>query len=152
MLTDSGPKVLEFNCRFGDPETQVILPRLQSDLFPALTACCDGALDDSLLTVNPAACACVVLAAGGYPDQYRKGDRITGLEAAAALPDTVVFHAGVKLEDGCPVTNGGRVLSVSALGTDLPAAVANAYKAARLIKFDGVYMRKDIGARGLNAG
>jgi phosphoribosylamine--glycine ligase len=152
MLTDSGPKVLEFNCRFGDPETQVILPRLQSDLFPALTACCDGALDDSLLIVNPAACACVVLAAGGYPDQYRKGDRITGLEAAAALPDTVVFHAGVKLEDGCPVTNGGRVLNVSALGADLPAAVANAYKAARLIKFDGVYMRKDIGARGLNVG
>ena len=92
-----------------------------------------------------------MLATGGYPDQYRKGDRITGLEAAAALPDTVVFMPASNLS-GCPVTNGGRVLSVSALGADLPTAVANAYKAARLIKFDGVYMRKDIGARGLNAG
>ncbi len=152
MLTHAGPQVLEFNCRFGDPETQAILPRLQSDLLPALAACSAGSLDDSLLEVNPAACACVVLAAGGYPDQYRKGDLITGLEAAAALPDTVIFHAGVKLDAGRPVTDGGRVLSVSALGADLPAAVTHAYRAAQLIKFNGVHMRKDIGARALNAG
>lgn len=152
MLTPAGPQVLEFNCRFGDPETQAILPRLQSDLLPALEACSAGNLDDSLLEVNPAACACVVLAAAGYPDQYRKGDAIAGLEAAAALPDTFIFHAGVKLAAGRPVTDGGRVLNVSALGADLPAAVANAYRAARLIRFDGVYMRKDIGARALHAG
>lgn len=152
MLTSGGPRVLEFNCRFGDPETQAILPRLQSDLLPALKACCAGGLEENLLEVKPDACACVVLAAAGYPDQYRKGDAIAGLEAAAALPDTFIFHAGVKLAAGRPVTNGGRVLNVSALGNDLPAAVAKAYRAARLIKFDGVYMRNDIGARGLKDG
>ncbi len=151
MLTDAGPRVLEFNCRFGDPETQAILPRLQSDLIPALEACIDGNLTDDLLAVKPEACACVVLAAGGYPDKYRKGDAIAGLAGAEALPETVVFHAGVKLADGRPVTDGGRVLGVSALGADLPAAVARAYQAARLIKFNGAYMRTDIGARALQS-
>ncbi|MCA1808835.1 MAG: phosphoribosylamine--glycine ligase, partial [Lentisphaerae bacterium] len=145
MLTPSGPQVLEFNCRFGDPETQVILPRLRKDLIPALEACINGNLKDGMLEPVNEACACVVMAAGGYPGKYRRGDPIVGLDQAGDLPDTVVFQAGVKLDGGQPVTDGGRVLGVTALGATPEQAVRQAYRAAAMINFPGAYMRRDIG-------
>lgn len=148
ILTNEGPKVLEFNCRFGDPETQVILPRLRTSLYSLMEASINRELKGFVLDVTPKACACVVMAAEGYPDSYRKGDVITGLEKAAALPETIVFQAGVQLADGRPVTAGGRVLGVSSLGETLPEAVQRAYRAVRLIDFQGAYMRSDIGKRG----
>ncbi len=144
MMTRNGPRVLEFNCRFGDPETQVILPRIASDLIPALEACIDGTLRPELVTWRPEACACVVMAAGGYPGAYRKGTPIEGLAEAAALRDVVVFHAGTKPAAGRVVTSGGRVLGVTGLGSDLKAAVGNAYAAVERIRFDGAQFRRDI--------
>jgi phosphoribosylamine--glycine ligase len=107
MLTAAGPKVLEFNCRFGDPETQAILPRWAGDILPALQACADGALNERMVQWKPEPCVCVVMAAGGYPGQYASGDVINGLEAAAGLRDVVVFHAGTRVQDGRVVTAGG---------------------------------------------
>jgi len=147
MMTAAGPKVLEFNCRFGDPETQAILPRWDGDLLPALEACAEGRLEERLVRWKREACVCVVMAAGGYPGSYAKGDEISGLDAAGRLQDVVVFHAGTKLDGGRVVTTGGRVLGVTALGADLRSAVRRAYEACGVIRFDRAHFRKDIAAR-----
>jgi len=149
MMTADGPKVLEFNCRFGDPETQVILPRIDGDLLPALEACVDGCLTPELVRWRDDACVCVVMAAGGYPGAYVKGEPIMGLAVAGAAADTVVFHAGTALQDGRVVTAGGRVLGVTALGPDLRAAVDRAYAAVDAISFADAAYRNDIAARAL---
>ncbi len=149
MMTEAGPKVLEFNCRFGDPETQVVLPRIAGDLLPALMACAEGTLDASMIQWREAACVCVVMAAGGYPGTYGKGDPITGLEEAAGH-GAVVFHAGTAWRDGAVVTAGGRVLGVTALGDDLAAAVARAYAAVAAIHFPQAQFRTDIAAKALD--
>lgn len=149
MLTREGPKVLEFNARFGDPETQVYLPRLENDLLELMDACVNGTLVDHELKWSRTVAVCVVLASGGYPGSYAKGKPISGLAAAAALPNTKVFHAGTALAGGQPVTSGGRVLGVTAWGPDLVAARAAAYQAADLIQFEGKQLRRDIGAKAL---
>jgi len=150
MLTARGPYVLEFNVRFGDPETQAILPRFQGDLLPALEACAAGRLEERLVSWRPEPCVCVVMAAGGYPGAYRKGDVITGLDAATARPDTTVFHAGTARDaSGRAVTSGGRVLGVTARGADLRAAVRRAYEAVDRIQFAGAHARRDIAHRAL---
>lgn len=149
MLTKSGPKVLEFNARFGDPETQVYLTRLENDLVELLEAGADGTLGAFELKWNPLASVCVVMASGGYPGNYPKGKRITGIEAANAVPNTKVFHAGTALQDGQMVTNGGRVLGVTALGKDLRAAQSAAYIAVEKIHFEGAHFRRDIAAKAL---
>ena len=146
MITAEGPKVLEFNCRWGDPETQVLVRRLESDLLELLIATLDGALPQQSPQWRDSSAACVILAAGGYPGHYEKGKSISGIAAADALPDVVVFHAGTKSVDGTVRTNGGRVLGVTALGNDLPNARAKAYAAADLVSFDGLQRRNDIGA------
>ncbi len=152
MLTAAGPKVLEFNCRFGDPETQVILPRLKGDLIAAMEACIDGKLLPEHEACRPEACVCVVMTAGGYPGAYRKGDAIAGLKEAAALSATMVFHAGTKMAGGQIVTAGGRVLGVTALGRTLSETAARAYQAVNLITFPGVHYRHDIAAKGIKRG
>ena len=138
--------MLEFNCRFGDPETQVVLPRLDGDLIPALEACIDGKLDDGHVRCRPEHCVCVVMTAGGYPGSYRKGDVITGLKRAGAEKGVVVFHAGTRAENGKVVTAGGRVLGVTALGGDTAAAVEKAYFALARVKFKDAHYRRDIAA------
>jgi phosphoribosylamine---glycine ligase len=147
MLTKSGPKVLEFNARFGDPETQVYLTRLENDLVELLDASVSGTLAGHELKWSPLASVCVVMASGGYPGSYAKGKAITGLAAANALPHTKVFHAGTALKDGQIVTNGGRVLGVTAWGRDLKAAQAAAYVAVETIHFEGAFFRRDIAAK-----
>jgi phosphoribosylamine--glycine ligase len=147
MLTKSGPKVLEFNARFGDPETQVYLTRLENDLVELLDASVSGTLDKIELKWKPEASVCVVMASGGYPGNYPKGKPILGLAEAAKLPDAKVFHAGTALKDGQIVTNGGRVLGVTSLGKDLKAAQAAAYAAVEKIHFDGAHFRRDIAAK-----
>jgi phosphoribosylamine--glycine ligase len=149
MLTKNGPKVLEFNARFGDPETQVYLTRLENDLVELLDASVGGALVKHELKWNPSASVCVVMASGGYPGNYPKGKPILGLIEAAKLPNTKVFHAGTALKEGQIVTNGGRVLGVTALGKDLRAAQAAAYMAVEKIHFDGAQFRRDIAAKAL---
>jgi phosphoribosylamine--glycine ligase len=149
MLTKAGPKVLEFNARFGDPETQVYLTRLENDLVELLDASANGTLDKIELKWNPAAAVCVVMASGGYPGNYAKGKIIFGLDTANALPRAKVFHAGTALKDGQIVTNGGRVLGVTALGNDLKAAQAAAYAAVEKIHFDGAHFRRDIAAKAM---
>ena len=151
MMTKDGPKVLEFNCRFGDPETQAILPRWEGDLFPALEACADGRLDETMVRWKAEPCVCVVMTAGGYPGHYRKGDIIEGLAEAGALNDVVVFHAGTKQVAEKVVTAGGRVLGVTARGPHLRAAVDQAYAAVSKIRFPGAHYRKDIAGRALYA-
>ncbi len=143
MLTAVGPKVLEFNCRFGDPETQALLPLLDGDLAEILLACATGRLTPEMVRVHSGACATVVMAAPGYPGTYPKGLPITGLEAVPE--DVVVFHAGTHHTDGQIVTSGGRVLCVSALGADLATAVSRAYAGVAAIHFDGAHYRTDIG-------
>jgi len=150
MMTDDGPKVLEFNVRFGDPETQPILARLKGDLVPVLAAIAEGNLQNADLAWDPRPAVCVVMASGGYPGRYEKGKLIRGLDAAAALPDVTVFHAGTALRDGKVVTAGGRVLGVTALGDDIRGAIARAYEAVHLIRFDAAHYRTDIGARALS--
>ena len=146
MLTKDGPKVLEYNARFGDPETQVVLPRMKNDIIDVFEACIDGTLADIDLRFEDNAAVCVVLASDGYPEKYEKGFEIKGLEQFEGRTDAFVFHAGTKLSgDGKVLTNGGRVLGVTALGSDLKEARANAYKATELIDFENKYMRKDIG-------
>jgi phosphoribosylamine--glycine ligase len=144
MLTDEGPKVLEFNCRFGDPETQAIIPRLRSDLAGAALATAEGRLAGADLDWTPDACVTVVLASGGYPSAYETGFPISGLESATKLDGVTVFHAGTARRDGRVVTAGGRVLAVSAVGHDLAAARERAYGACALIDFDGKHHRTDI--------
>jgi len=147
MLTKAGPKILEFNARFGDPETQVYLTRLENDLVELLDASAGGTLSRHELKWSPLASVCVVMASGGYPGNYAKGKPILGLAEAAKLPKTKVFHAGTALKDGQIVTNGGRVLGVTALGKDLKAAQAAAYAAVEKIHFDGAHVRRDIAAK-----
>ena len=145
-LTSAGPRVVEFNCRFGDPEAQVVLPRLASDLTGLLWATAEGVLVGEKVAWDPRACVTVVLASGGYPGSYRRDFEITGLEEAAALRDVHVFHAGTTTDAaGVVRTAGGRVLSVTALADDLAAASDRAYQAADRIHFEGVHCRRDIG-------
>ncbi|MHC4691859.1 MAG: phosphoribosylamine--glycine ligase [Planctomycetota bacterium] len=144
MMTAGGPRVLEYNVRFGDPETQPILVRLKSDLLEVCLAVCDGRLDKVTLEWDPRPAVCVVMASGGYPDSYEKGKTITGLEEAGQLDDVVVFHAGTAVRDGDIVTNGGRVLGVTALADTIGKAKEKAYEAVDKIKFEGAYCRRDI--------
>ena len=146
MLTEDGPKVLEYNARFGDPETQVVLPRMKNDIVEVFEACIDGTLDQIQLEFEDNAAVCVVLASDGYPVKYEKGFKIHGLEKFKDTDGYYVFHAGTKFDaDGDIVTNGGRVLGVTAKGKDLKEARANAYKATEWIDFANKYMRHDIG-------
>ena len=149
MLTADGPKVLEFNARFGDPETQPLLMRIESDIVPLFEACIDATLDRQKVEWKPQSAVCVVMAAEGYPGSYEKGKVIRGLEAAAELSDVVVFHAGTKASGEDILTNGGRVLGVTALGKDTQSAIANAYAAVDTISWDGVHYRKDIGSKAI---
>jgi phosphoribosylamine--glycine ligase len=144
MVTAGGPRVLEFNVRFGDPETQPILMRLKSDLLEVMLAVCDGKLDEVTLVWDPRPSVCVVMASKGYPDEYEKGKEITGIEQAEELGDVIVFHAGTAIKDGKLVTNGGRVLGVTAMGQSVAEAKNLAYKAVDKIKFEGAYFRHDI--------
>ncbi len=143
MLTADGPKVIEFNCRFGDPETQVVLPLLASDLVELMLACVNGRLTPDMVKIHPGACATVVMAAPGYPASYPKGLPITGLDAVPE--DVLLFHAGTAVQDGQFVTSGGRVLAVTARGDDLGTAVSRAYAGIEKIHFDGAHFRTDIG-------
>ena len=149
MITAAGPKVIEFNARFGDPETQVVLPLLDGDLLPVLEACVDGTLAETEVSWQNGATVCVVLAAGGYPGEYRKGDAIAGV-AAAEAKGAMVFHAGTAMTSDAVVTHGGRVLGVTAVAQDIAAAVAKVYPAVEQIKFAGMQYRKDIAHRALN--
>ncbi|HQH68660.1 MAG TPA: phosphoribosylglycinamide synthetase C domain-containing protein, partial [Candidatus Hydrogenedentes bacterium] len=149
MITPDGPRVIEFNCRFGDPEVQVVLPRMKNDLVPVLLACCDGTLDRLSLDWADGACVTVVMASGGYPGAYEKGKPITGIPDAEHETGAVVFHAGTGLDGGALVTNGGRVLNVTATGPDVPAAIDRAYAAVRRIHFEGAHYRTDIGQKAL---
>jgi phosphoribosylamine--glycine ligase len=146
MMTPDGPKVLEFNCRFGDPETQSLMRRLKSDLLDLIEATIDGTLAAAAPEWDDRAAVCIVLASGGYPGPVEKGKVITGIAEASADPDVVVFHAGTALKDGAVVTNGGRVLGVTALGATLAEARAKAYAASDKISFEGKQFRRDIGA------
>ncbi|HTW78247.1 MAG TPA: phosphoribosylamine--glycine ligase [Terracidiphilus sp.] len=149
MMTARGPQVLEFNARFGDPETQAILLRLESDLIDALEACVDGRLDEAEMSWSPGAAVCVVASSAGYPGNYKTGLPITGLGVAAQVPEVTVFHAGTAQVGGQTVTAGGRVLGVSARGESLEQALASAYEAMAKIEFEGMYYRRDIGHRAL---
>ena len=145
MLTPDGPKVLEYNARFGDPEAQVVLPRMKNDIIEVMEACIDGTLDQIDLQFEDNAAVCVVLASDGYPVKYDKGLPITGLEEFDKHDGYYCFHAGTKFDGDQIVTNGGRVLGVTAKGKDLKEARANAYAATEWVKFDNKYMRHDIG-------
>ncbi len=145
MLTKDGPKVLEYNARFGDPEAQVVLPRLKNDIIDVFEACIDGTLDQMKVEFEDNAAVCVVLASDGYPVSYEKGFPISGLEKFDDKDDYFCFHAGTKLQDGKFVTNGGRVLGITAKGDTLKQARAKAYEATEWVSFDNKYMRSDIG-------
>ncbi|MBI4025960.1 MAG: phosphoribosylamine--glycine ligase [Verrucomicrobia bacterium] len=147
MLTKDGPKILEYNCRLGDPETQVLLTRLDGDLAAILMAACRGGLEGVEMKWKREAAVCVVLAAGGYPGPYRKGDAIGGLEEAARLDGVHIFHAGTALHENKVVTAGGRVLGVTAIGANLRDAIHRAYQAADTIQFEGKQCRRDIAAK-----
>ena len=145
MLTNQGPKVLEYNVRFGDPECQPTLMRLRSDLVDVLEATVEGRLDElDELDWDPRASVCVVMASGGYPGNYERGQVIRGLDKAAETPDVKVFHAGTATVDGQVVANGGRVLGITALGNSVSAAKLQAYTAVKEIRWDGAWCRKDI--------
>ena len=146
MLTEDGPKVLEYNARFGDPEAQVVLPRMKNDIIDVMEACVDGTLDTIDLQFEDNACVCVVLASDGYPVKYEKGFKITGFEKFDGKEDYYCYHAGTKFDDeGNIVTNGGRVLGITATGATLKEARAKAYEATEWVQFDNKYMRHDIG-------
>ena len=149
MITEDGPKVIEYNVRFGDPEAQVVLPRMKSDIIPIFQACRNGTLDGVAIEYDDRPCVTVVMASGGYPKAYEKGKLITGVEDAESDPDVTVFHAGTREEDGKLYTDGGRVLDVTACADDLPAAIAKAYEAVGKIFFEGAHYRKDIGQKAL---
>jgi phosphoribosylamine---glycine ligase len=152
MLTSGGPKVLEYNCRFGDPETQVVIPRLRGDLAEMLDACAKDRLADQKVDLSEDAAVTVVLASGGYPGAYETGRPIAGLEAAAASPDAVVFHSGTAEREGRVVTDGGRVLAATGWGPTVEDARSHAYEAASHISFDGMIRRGDIAARAAEGG
>ncbi|UCE20359.1 MAG: phosphoribosylamine--glycine ligase [Gemmatimonadota bacterium] len=149
MLTPEGPKVLEFNCRFGDPETQVVLPLYKGDVVEAMLAVEEGRLGTVGVGTDRGAAVCVVLASGGYPGSYRKGKEIRGLEALDGLDDVVAFHAGTTMSDGKLCTAGGRVLGVTAFANDIQRAIDRVYEAVDIVTFDGMHYRKDIGRRAL---
>ena len=149
MMTARGPQVLEFNARFGDPETQALLVRLESDLVDALEGCVDGRLNEVEMRWSPGASACVIASSAGYPGSYETGFPISGLSAAAQIPQVQVFHSGTAKLGGQVVTNGGRVLGVTAAGSTLEEALARAYQAMGEIHFEGMYYRRDIGHRAL---
>ena len=151
MMTARGPQVLEFNCRFGDPETQPILMRLESDLLEAIEASVEGRVSDGDFRWSPEPAVCVVMASGGYPGTIEVGKRITGIEEADALSGVKVFHAGTSTRDGAYYSSGGRVLGVTARAADLKSAAARAYEAVGKISFDGAHYRKDIAARALKS-
>lgn len=153
MLTPDGPKVIEYNCRFGDPETQVVLPLLESDLLKVMTACTEGTLAETDVQFSDGAAACVILASGGYPVSYEKGKPISGLTDGqlADEPDITVYHSGTAIVDGQLVTNGGRVLGVTATAPRLTAAITKAYAATEKITFEKLHKRTDIGLRALKA-
>ena len=149
MLTPTGPKVIEYNCRFGDPETQAILPLLEGNLLEIMQACTEGRLTKEMVKLREDSSCCVVLASGGYPGSYKKGLPITGLETLTNQADIHVYHAGTQLENGTLVTSGGRVLGITAVAPTLQQAVNRAYEAAGQVHFDGVYCRHDIGKKAL---
>lgn len=150
MMTDQGPKVIEFNVRFGDPETQVVLPRMRSDIVPVFLACCHGQLAGQKIEYDSGACVTVVMASNGYPGPYEKGKRISGLDAAESDSGVTVFHAGTARQGDDIVTNGGRVLNVTASATDIACAINRAYSAVEKVHFDKAHYRKDIGKRALD--
>jgi phosphoribosylamine--glycine ligase len=147
VLTSEGPKLLEYNCRFGDPESQVVLPRLDADLVDLLEAAVEGRLPEMVAPASSGAAVCVAMASGGYPGEYETGKLIQGLEGLAARDDVVVFHAATKKTDEGLVTSGGRVLGVTGLGESLPEALETAYAAVGEIQFEGAHFRRDIGRR-----
>jgi phosphoribosylamine--glycine ligase len=149
MITQGGPRVLEFNVRFGDPETQPILMRLKSDLLDVMVAVCDGRLDEVTMEWDSRPAVCVVMASGGYPGEYEKGKEIHGLDSAGELDNVMVFHAGTAEKDGRIVSAGGRVLGVTAVGDTIAGAQARVYEAVELIDFDRAYCRRDIAAKAL---
>jgi phosphoribosylamine--glycine ligase len=144
IITSDGPRVLEFNCRFGDPETQALLPRMKSDLLPLLEATIDGKIERCAIEWDTRAAVTVVLASGGYPGKYETGKSISGLDEAAKLDDVQIFHAGTKRDGSEVKTSGGRVLAVTALGSTLETARARAYEAASRIHFENYHYRRDI--------
>lgn len=147
MMTDDGPKVLEFNCRFGDPETQPILMRMKSDLLKILLAAIDGKLSDVKIEWDDRTALCAVMASEGYPAEYEKGKEISGLEKVARMKDVVVFHSGTALKDGRLVTAGGRVLGVTGMGVGIKRAIRKTYRAVEEIHWEGAHYRRDIGAK-----
>ncbi len=147
MVTAEGPKVVEFNCRLGDPETQAVLPLIESDPFKLFQACAEGNVSEYTLTLKPSSSVCVVTASEGYPDEYQSGKKIEGIEEAET--DAVVFHAGTSVNNNVLVTSGGRVLGVTAVGPDLKSAIETTYNAVSKIRYDGIYYRNDIGSKGL---
>ncbi|MCK5083891.1 MAG: phosphoribosylamine--glycine ligase [Candidatus Omnitrophica bacterium] len=147
MITFDGPMVLEFNVRFGDPETQAILPRMKSDIVELMLASCEGRVADIELEWDKQSCVCVVMSSGGYPGEYEKGKEISGLKDAEKIEDTVVFHAGTKKEEDKIVTSGGRVLGVTSLGSGIEKAIEQVYKAVDKINFERCFFRRDIGAK-----
>ncbi len=151
MMTHGGPKLLEYNCRFGDPETQPLMLRLKSDLLEALLAVCNGDLDKVELQWDPRPAVCVVMSSGGYPGAYEKGKVIEGIDEAQKVADTVVFHAGTSVDTGPLLTAGGRVLGVTSLGDDIAQAKARAYEAVAKISFEDAYYRKDISDKALRS-
>ena len=150
MITEDGLKLLEFNVRFGDPETQAILPLLRTDLITPINACIDGKLGELKLDWSEGASVCIVLASQGYPGKYEKGKQISGLEKFTHDEGICIFHAGTLKKDSAFVTNGGRVLGVTGVGNSIKEAIDKTYDACQKIHFDGVYYRKDIGFRALN--
>jgi phosphoribosylamine--glycine ligase len=149
MITKNGIKVLEFNARFGDPETQPLMMRLQSDIVPLFEACIDGNLQNQSVTWIPQSSVCVVMASEGYPGSYPKGKSISGLPDVSTQKNVMVFHSGTKTDNGNIVTNGGRVLGVTAMGDDIKSAIKQAYQAVDKINWDGAHFRTDIGKRAI---
>ena len=148
MLTKTGPQILEFNARFGDPETQPLMVRMDSDIIPIFEACIDGTLGHSSINWKKESSVCVVMVAAGYPGPYQKGEIISGLKNANSIPGVVLFHAGTKQHNGKVITNGGRVLGVTAMGENKECAIEGAYDAVGKVNWRGVHYRKDIGSRG----
>ena len=149
MVSEGQPKVLEFNARFGDPETQPVLMRMKSDIVPVLEACCHGTLSEQRIEWDKRASVCVVMASGGYPGDYEKGKKIQGLEDVSRMKDVYVFQAATAMDQNGIVTNGGRVLGVTGLGEDIPKAIERTYEAVRKISWEGVHYRNDIGQKAL---
>jgi phosphoribosylamine--glycine ligase len=149
MMTDDGPKVLEFNCRFGDPEAQPLLVRMKTDIVPILEAAMDESLASEKIEWDNRTSICVVMSSEGYPEDYEKGREITGLEKLEELEDVEVFHAGTALSNGKLVTSGGRVLGITALGDGIEKAIDRVYKALEYVSWEGAHYRHDIGAKAL---